>query len=275
MAAVLKSIHIMGVLNVTPDSFSDGGRFTALDAALAQADRMVAEGATILDVGGESTRPGAEAVGLAEEKQRVLPVLEALRTRHPGILLSIDTYKAEVAATALAAGATIVNDISAGEDPAMAGVCAGSGATVLLMHRQGDSRVMQNNPEYPRGVVREVKEMLSARAAVFAAAGTPREKIWIDPGIGFGKTLAHNLELLRELGQFGEIAGRLAIGTSRKSFLAKLLGNPQTPMEEREAGTLASNLWAYSQGATVFRVHDVGAMVRGLKTWEAIVDSQS
>ncbi len=271
MAAVKATFHIMGVLNVTPDSFSDGGKFVGLEAALRQADKLVTDGATILDVGGESTRPGSEPVSLEEEKQRVLPVIEALKSRH-SVLISIDTYKAQIAKVAFSAGATIVNDISAGDDPAMADVVFGAKATALLMHRQGDSRVMQNDPHYPRGVVREVKELLTERVGRFVAAGTPQAKVWIDPGIGFGKKLEHNLELLRELKQFVGIGGRLAIGTSRKSFLARILGDVKTPMEDREAGTLASNLWAFSQGATVFRVHDVGAVARGLKTWGAIVD---
>jgi len=268
-AALNERLHIMGILNVTPDSFSDGGKFTTLEACLRQAETMVAEGATILDVGGESTRPGAVPVSADEEKRRVVPVIEAIRSRFP-VAVSIDTQKAAVAQSACEAGATIINDVSAGDDPSMAATAVQHGSTVVLMHRQGDSRTMQENPHYPRGVVREVKEFLQQRCATFAAAGVPQDKIWIDPGIGFGKTLEHNLELMKHLREFEGVGHRLLVGTSRKSFLARLLGDASLPMEQREAGTLASNLWALTQGASVFRVHDVGSFSRAVKTWEAM-----
>ena len=267
------AVQIMGILNVTPDSFSDGGRYTSLDAALFQADSMVKGGAHILDIGGESTRPGADEVSSEVEISRVQPVLEAIRARF-GVLLSIDTQKAAVAREALAAGATILNDVSAGEDPRMAEVAARARATVILMHRQGDSRTMQANPSYPSGVVSEVKLFLLERSANFVRAGVPAERIWIDPGIGFGKNLHHNLTLMKSLSEFKGVGERLVVGTSRKSFLARLLGDPGLGMEEREAGSLASNLWAYTQGVDVFRVHDVAAFSRALKTWEAIRDSE-
>lgn len=262
----------MGVLNVTPDSFSDGGRFTTLDTALFQTEAMVNEGAHILDVGGESTRPGAKSVSGEEECCRVLPVIEAIRARFP-ILISIDTQKSSVARQALAIGATILNDVSAGEDPAMVGVAAAAKATVILMHRQGSSQNMQSNPNYPTGVVKEVKAFLQERIATFVRAGVPSHLIWVDPGIGFGKNLEHNLTLMKSLREFIGVGEKLVVGTSRKSFLARLLDNPDLNMEDRLAGTLASNLWAYTQGAEVFRVHDVGALARALKTWEAISDS--
>ncbi len=259
----------MGILNVTPDSFSDGGQYVTLAKALYQAELLISQGAHILDVGGESTRPGAELVSEEEEKERVLPVLRSLRERTT-ITLSIDTQKAAVAQAAMAAGASIINDVSAGSDPQMPEVAAKTNATVVLMHRLGDAKTMQKDPVYPRGVVNEVKAFLIERRQRFIYAGVPAHKIWIDPGIGFGKDLEHNLELMRSLAGFVGIGEKLLIGTSRKSFLAHLMNNPQLPIVDREAGTLASNLWGYSQGVEVFRVHDVGSLVRGLATWQAI-----
>jgi len=264
---------IMGVLNVTPDSFSDGGKYLDPDSALTQALRLVAEGADIIDVGGESTRPGAAAVSAGEEIDRVIPVIDRIRGESD-VAISIDTGKLEVARLALAAGATIVNDVTGGADPGLAALAAREGATVVLMHMRGNPRTMQDRPEYPRGVACEVRDFLRDRVRAFEEAGVSRECLWVDPGIGFGKTFEHNLLLLRCLGEFRGIGGRLVVGTSRKSFLARVAGDPQLPCGEREPGTLASGLWALSQGAGVLRVHDVLAMRRAVATWEAIRDAR-
>lgn len=253
---------ILGVLNVTPDSFSDGGKYATLDRALAGARELVEAGADILDVGGESSRPGAEPVALQDELDRVLPVVEAI-VSELGVTVSVDTRKYEVAEAALRSGATIINDISGGQDARLLSLAARGDFSILLMHMQGDPRNMQLAPTYPGGVVEEVKAFLQERVALFEKAGVRRERIWVDPGIGFGKTLDHNLELLRRLKEFRDIGGRLAIGTSRKAFLGG-------PISDREPGTLASNLWAYRQGASVFRVHDVAALRRALSTWTSI-----
>lgn len=260
---------IMGILNVTPDSFSDGGLYLSVDKALRRAEILVNEGANVIDIGGESTRPGSEEVSAKEEISRVIPVICALRANFP-VRLSIDTRKAEVAKEALKHGATLVNDISGGRDPGMLPLIQSTGTEIILMHMQGNPGDMQKNPVYPQGVVSEVKKYLQDRVQTFVAAGCKRSQLWVDPGIGFGKTAADNLLLLKELGQFVGIGEKLVIGTSRKSFLAQIVNNPSLPFEERLAGTLASNLWAYRQGADVFRVHDVGEFKRALKTWTAI-----
>lgn len=257
----------MGILNVTPDSFS--GSHPSLDEALRHAERMVAEGADIIDIGGESTRPGSASVGEAEELRRTLPVIEGIRARFP-IRLSIDTQKFEVAKQAIGAGASIVNDVSGGADVRMARLAAQTGADYIVMHMQGTPKTMQLAPEYPRGVVLEVHDYLKARAALLGEAGLPAANIWVDPGFGFGKTLEQNLELLKGLESFIGIGARVVVGTSRKSFLARLLGNPALSFEAREAGTLASNLFAHTRGASVFRVHCVGEFRRALSTWEAV-----
>jgi dihydropteroate synthase len=242
----------MGILNVTPDSFSDGGQFVAVDAAVAQAERMVAEGAVLVDVGGESTRPGAEPVALDEELRRVEPVLEQIARRLP---TSIDTSKAQVASMAIGLGARFVNDVTALRgDPEMAGVVAQEGAGVCLMHMRGDPRTMQDDPRYD-DVVSEVKAFLEERVRFAVDAGIAEDRIWIDPGIGFGKTVGHNLELLRRLGEIVAIGRPVVIGTSRKSFLGKLAGGRDEG--ERLPGTIATNVLALERGATVFRVHDV------------------
>lgn len=264
-----KSPLLMGVLNMTPDSFSGDGLAGELSRAVDRAAAMVAEGADCLDIGGESTRPGAEAVSTDEELSRTIPLIEAVAKRFT-VRVSIDTRHYEVAKAAVAAGATILNDISAGSDIRMASLAAAHALDVILMHMQGNPQTMQTAPTYPRGVVAEVKEFLQARVAAFEEAGVLKENIWVDPGIGFGKTLEHNLALMHYLNGFNSVGGRLVIGTSRKSFLAKLLGNPALPMAERAEATVASNLWAYTQGVSVFRVHDVGAFRRALTTWEAM-----
>jgi dihydropteroate synthase len=246
--------RIMGVINVTPDSFSDGGRYLAAEAAIAHGLELEAEGAAILDVGGESTRPGADPVPEAEELRRVMPVIEGLIERGSGAQISIDTSKARVAARALEAGATLVNDVTALRgDPDMAAVVAGAGAECCLMHMLGEPRTMQDDPRYD-DVVGDIKAFLGERMAYAVRAGIAEERIMLDPGIGFGKTIEHNLELLRRLGEFLDLGRPVVIGTSRKSFLGRLTGRAE---DDRVAATVATNVLAYERGARVFRVHDV------------------
>ena len=246
-------VLIMGILNVTPDSFSDGGRFLSPDAAVKRALIMEKEGADIIDVGGESARPGADPVPVEEELRRVLPVLERLRGKLR-IPISIDTTKAEVAEAALRAGASIVNDISALRfDPAMASVVAEFGAGLVLMHMLGTPKTMQQAPHY-EDVVREVREFLAERALYAQSQGIPREAIAVDPGIGFGKTVEHNLELLRRLPELVELGFPVLVGPSRKSFIGAILG---LGVEERLEGTLAACAVAVVRGADILRVHDV------------------
>jgi len=243
----------MGVINVTPDSFSDGGRFLDARAATAQGRRLAAEGAAILDVGGESTRPGAEPVAADQERERVVPVIAALAA--DGVArLSVDTSKVEVARAALDAGAGLVNDVTAFRSaPDLAGLVADRGAECCLMHMQGEPRTMQRDPRYD-DVVAEVKAFLEARLAFAVGEGVAEERVLLDPGIGFGKTIDHNLELLRRLGEIVALGRPVVVGTSRKSFLGRLTGRG---VDERVPGTIASSLIAFQAGATVLRVHDV------------------
>jgi dihydropteroate synthase len=258
--------RVMGIVNVTPDSFSDGGTGRASGGAVEHALRLADEGAEILDVGGESSRPGAEPVPLDEELRRVLPVIEALAPR-VGVPISVDTTKAEVARRAIAAGASIVNDIQALQgDPALGRVVAEAGAAVVLMHMVGNPRTMQVDPRYG-DVVGEVRAALASRIAAAEALGIPRVRIAIDPGIGFGKTLVHNLELLRNLDQFATLGCTVLIGTSRKGFLGTLTGRP---VDGRASASVVSSLAAAVKGAGVVRVHDVAAMVDAIKTWTAL-----
>jgi dihydropteroate synthase len=246
----------MGIVNVTPDSFSDGGLFLDADAAIAHGGRLAEEGADILDVGGESTRPGAEPVPEEEELRRVVPVVERLAAGVGGaVRVSVDTTKSAVARAAVDAGASIVNDVSAfGFDAEMAGVVAESGAHCCLMHMRGEPRTMQRDPRYG-DVVGEVRAFLEERLAFAVSEGVPEERVWLDPGIGFGKTVEHNLELLRRLDEIVAIGRPVVIGTSRKSFLGKLaVGGVRS---DRLAGTIATNVLALERGAEVFRVHDV------------------
>ncbi|HTD09897.1 MAG TPA: dihydropteroate synthase [Solirubrobacteraceae bacterium] len=271
----------MGIVNVTPDSFSDGGEFLQADAAIAHARELLAEGADILDVGGESTRPGAEPVSTEDELRRVLPVLEGITTC--GVpagdaggsfaakpLVSIDTSKAVVARAALAAGASIVNDVTALRgDPEMVGLIADSGAQCCLMHMLGEPRTMQGvgrgggvgGPKY-KDVVAEVKAFLEERLSFAVSEGVREERIMLDPGIGFGKTVAHNVELLERLRELTTLGRPLLVGTSRKSFLGSIIADaraedqPVAP-ERRLPGTIATNVLALERGASVFRVHDV------------------
>ncbi len=258
----------MGVVNVTPDSFSDGGLFLDADAAVEHGLRLAEEGAAILDVGGESTRPGADPVGEDEELRRVVPVIERL-ARAGGARLSIDTTKSAVARASLAAGATIVNDVSAFRfDPAMAGLVAETGAGCCLMHMLGEPRTMQEDPRYD-DVVSEVKAFLEERLAFAVSEGIDEERVWLDPGIGFGKTVEHNLELLRRLGEIVAIGRPVVVGTSRKSFLGKLAGGRDEG--ERLPGTIATNVLALERGASVFRVHDVAQNADALAVATATV----
>jgi len=241
---------LMGIVNVTPDSFSDGGRFDSAAAAVAHARRLVAEGAGIVDVGGESTRPGADPVPAEAELRRVLPVIEGIE----GAQVSVDTMKLEVARAAVEAGAGYVNDVSAfRHDPGMAAFVAERGLDCCLMHMLGEPRTMQDDPRYD-DVVADVKAHLEERLAFAVAEGLAEERIHLDPGIGFGKTVAHNLELLRRLDEIVALGRPVVVGTSRKSFLGKLTGRE---VDERVAGTVAANVLALERGARIFRVHDV------------------
>jgi dihydropteroate synthase len=243
---------IMGVVNVTPDSFSDGGVFDDDVAAIAHAQRLISEGATIVDVGGESTRPGAAPVPVEAELERVIPVVEGIS----GAQISIDTMKLEVAEAALDAGAGYVNDVTAfRHDPDLAGLVADRGVDCCLMHMLGEPRTMQDDPRYD-DVVDDVKAFLEQRMAFAVKAGVREERIQLDPGIGFGKTLEHNLELLRRLDELVALGRPIVIGTSRKSFLGKLTGRDVT---ERVHATVATSVIAFERGARVFRVHDVAA----------------
>ena len=259
-------LRLMGVVNVTPDSFSDGGLYLDPDAAVAHGEELARAGAAILDVGGESTRPGAEAVSEAEELRRVVPVIQGLAEGDAEI--SVDTSKAAVAEAALDAGAAIVNDVTALRgDPEMAALCADRGATVVLMHMLGSPRTMQENPVYG-DVVDEVKAFLAERVEAAVAAGVGEERIWLDPGIGFGKTAAHNLELLRRLAELGELGRPLVIGTSRKSFIGRVDGSDAG---ERLGGTIASSVLAAAEGAEVLRVHDVAEVGQAMAVATAIL----
>jgi dihydropteroate synthase len=258
---------LMGIVNVTPDSFSDGGRYLDGEKAIAHGLELAAEGAAILDIGGESTRPGAAPVSEQEELRRVVPVLEGLRGSTPA-QLSIDTSKAAVARAALAAGATLVNDVTALRgDGEMAGVVAQSGADCCLMHMLGTPRTMQADPHYD-DVVSDVKAFLEERLAAAVKAGIAEARIMLDPGIGFGKTAEHNLELLRRLDELVAIGRPLVVGTSRKTFLGRITGRD---VDHRLAATIASNVLAFARGARVFRVHDVAPVHDALAVAAATV----
>jgi len=259
-------VRVMGVVNVTPDSFSDGGEFLAPGDAIAHGQQLAADGAEILDIGGESTRPGAEPVAADEELRRVMPVVEGLAGGDAAV--SIDTTKTAVARRALAAGASIVNDVSAFRlDPALAAVVAEASCDCCLMHMLGEPRTMQADPRYD-DVVADVKAFLAERIAFAVAQGVAEERIWVDPGIGFGKTLEHNLALLRRLDEIVALGRRVVIGTSRKSFLGKLTGGAE---KERLPGTIATNVIALERGASIFRVHDVAEVADALAVAGAVL----
>ncbi len=258
--------HVMGILNVTPDSFSDGGNYLDVQQAIVHAETMVAEGATLIDIGGESSRPGASLVSVNDELARVLPVVRALADT-VDVLLSVDTYKAEVARRALEAGAHVVNDITAlYGDPDMAATVAEMEAGVVLMHMKGTPRTMQQSPEY-NDVVNEVCAWLKKKIQNAEAQGIAPERIIVDPGIGFGKTTQHNLELLKRLSEFRALKKPLLIGTSRKSFIGNIL---EVPVTERVEGTAATVCWAIAHGADIVRVHDVKANVRAAQMTDAL-----
>ncbi|MFQ3611119.1 MAG: dihydropteroate synthase [Fimbriimonadales bacterium] len=259
---------VMGILNTTPDSFFDGGRYDRFETALARAEQMLGEGADILDIGGESTRPGSDPVPVEEEIRRVVPLVEAIAHRYPNAILSVDTTKSAVARLALQAGACIVNDISGMTfDPAMPELVAEMGALVVLMHIKGTPKTMQHNPIY-EDVVREVCQVLQSHAERAIQVGVPATHIWLDPGIGFGKTVEHNLQLLKNLPTLKALGYPVLVGTSRKSFIGHLLGG--LPPEERLEGTLATAVLSAAWGADVLRVHDVQATVRAVRVADAL-----
>jgi dihydropteroate synthase len=258
---------VMGVVNVTPDSFSDGGVNLHPEDAIAAARRMIDEGAAIVDVGGESTRPGAEPVPLDEELRRILPVLEVVAGDLP---VSIDTAKAEVARRALALGAELVNDVTSLQgDPELAGVVSESGSYVCLMHMLGEPRTMQRDPRY-EDVVSEVKDFLEDRMRFAVAAGIAEERILLDPGIGFGKTVEHNFELIRRLDELVALGRPIVVGFSRKSSLGRILGDPDAKTGPLSA-SIAAAVTAYERGATILRVHDVREHVEALAAARAVM----
>ena len=257
---------VMGVLNVTPDSFSDGGQFAGLDAAVARAERMVEEGAAIVDVGGESTRPGASPVSADEEIRRVVPVIERLASRM-AVPVSVDTSKPEVMRAAVDAGAQMINDVRALRMPGALAAAAASGAAVCLMHMQGEPASMQSAPAY-EDVIADVRGFLDARVAACLSAGIPRERICIDPGIGFGKLLEHNLALLAGLAGIGEPSLPIVVGVSRKSLVGIITGRPPA---DRLAGSVAFAALAVARGARIVRAHDVAATVDAVKVAAALL----
>ena len=261
----------MGILNVTPDSFSDGGKTSTVSAAVKAANEMVSAGADIIDIGGESTRPGAEPVSAAEELKRTVPLikklLESWKKKNISAQISIDTRKAKVAEAAIKAGAHIWNDVSAlTYDEDSLELAAKLGCPVILMHAQGSPETMQDNPSY-EDVLGEIKLWLTTRVAVAMASGVKMENITIDPGIGFGKTLDDNLAILRHLEDFKEIGCPILLGASRKSYLGKIDGSN---VDERLGGSIATAIWGAKRGANVLRVHDVAETVQALKVWGAI-----
>jgi dihydropteroate synthase len=259
---------VMGVVNVTPDSFSDGGLFLDPAAAIDHGRKLVADGADVLDVGGESTRPGAGPVSAEEELRRVVPVVESLAGE---AAVSIDTSKRPVADAALGAGARMVNDVTALRgDPELAGLCADRDCDVVLMHMLGTPRTMQDDPTY-EDVADDVKEFLAERIEFAVSEGIGEERILIDPGIGFGKTLEHNLELLRRLGELRDLGRPICVGPSRKSFIGKITGRP---VDQRLGGTIASCVLAYANGADMVRVHDVREVREALTVAEAILGAR-
>jgi dihydropteroate synthase len=262
---------VVGILNVTPDSFSDGGDFLDPEAAASHAVAMIDEGAGIIDIGGESTRPGSDPVPQKEETRRVVPVIERILAARPEALISIDTYRSATVSAALEAGASMVNDVTALRgDPRMAPVVADAQCPVILMHMQGEPKTMQREPRY-EDAVSEVRDFLGSRAEHAIAAGVGPEKIIVDPGIGFGKTLEHNLALLRNLEAVFALGFPILVGASRKTFIGKLTGVEEA--KDRVFGTVATTVLAYEKGATLFRVHDVRANRDALAVAQAVLGS--
>jgi len=258
---------IMGVLNVTPDSFSDGGRFAAVESAVAQSEKLAADGADLIDIGGESTRPGSQRIEAVEQIRRILPVLQAAATRLP-IVWSVDTRSADVASAAIDAGATVINDISAGrDDPDILRLAAQRQLPIILMHMQGEPQTMQANPHY-ENVIEEVKSFFTERIRAAQSVGVNTKQILLDPGIGFGKNVNHNLTLIREMKQFTQLGRPLVIGTSRKGFIGVISGEPQP--NQRLLGTAATVAWSIANGADIVRVHDVAPMLKVVRVIRAI-----
>jgi dihydropteroate synthase len=266
----LRRPAVMGILNVTPDSFSDGGVFLSSDKALAQALQMTEEGADIIDIGGESTRPGARPVSAQEEMDRVLPVVEALHARIP-LPISIDTSKPEVMRAAVAAGAGFINDVQALRTDGALAAATELNVPVCLMHMQGEPRTMQDHPRYT-DVVGEVRDFLKQRLEACVNAGIPASRLVVDPGFGFGKTLEHNIELLRSLKKLQGLGAAVLVGLSRKSMIGKALG---LPVEQRLHASVALAVMAVQQGARIVRVHDVGPTVEALRMWAAVYPDSS
>jgi dihydropteroate synthase len=258
---------IMGVLNVTPDSFSDGGRFAAVESAVAQAEKLAADGADLIDIGGESTRPGSQRVEPQEQIRRIVPVLQATASRLP-VVWSVDTRSSEVASAAIDAGAAVINDISAGrDDPAILHLAADRRLPIILMHMQGEPATMQANPHY-ENVIEEVKTFFLERMEAAKSAGVNTHQMLLDPGIGFGKNINHNLTLIREMKQFKDLGRPLVIGTSRKGFIGAISGEPQP--NQRILGTAATVAWSIANGADIVRVHDVEPMLKIVRVIRAI-----
>ena len=259
---------LIGVLNVTPDSFSDGGAFFGKEVAAARAAGMLEEGAEIIDVGGESTRPGSDPVSPEEEARRVVPVIRGILAERPGAIVSVDTYRSGTAEAALRGGASVVNDVTALRgDPRLTEVVADARCLVILMHMLGEPKTMQRNPRYD-DVVREVRDFLARRAEHAVASGVEEESVILDPGIGFGKTLEHNLTLLNHLDSIVELGFPVLVGASRKSFIGRITGVEEA--KERLFGTVATTVLAYERGATLFRVHDVRANREALAVARAV-----
>jgi dihydropteroate synthase len=259
---------LMGILNVTPDSFSDGGMFSGADGAVEHALRMLDDGADIVDVGGESTRPGSDPVADADQIARVVPVLEGIHAKAPDAVISVDTRKPEVARAALSAGACIVNDVAAATEPGMFELVRETGAGLVLMHMLGDPRTMQEDPRYD-DVVGEVRGFLAERLGTAEAAGVHREQLCVDPGIGFGKKLHHNLELLHSIGSFRHLGVPVLVGVSRKRFVGELTGVAEPA--DRLDGTAGAVAWCVAQRVDLIRVHDVKEMSRVATVVEAII----
>ena len=253
---------VMGILNLTPDSFADGGRYSSIDAALSQANRLIADGADIVDIGGESSRPGSEPISISAELDRVIPLLERLRP-NLSIPISVDTTKAEVAQAAINLGADIINDIRGLTDPALLRVIADSDVGVVIMHMRGTPRTMQNTPTY-NDVVGEVADYLAERVRSVEQAGISRDRIAVDPGIGFGKTFEHNQQLLRQLDRLNDIGCPILVGTSRKGFLGQITGKS---VADRAGASVTSAIASLAGGASVVRVHDVAATVEAITVW--------
>lgn len=261
---------VMGIVNVTPDSFFDGGRYGCVDSALAHAQRLLDAGADIIDVGGESTRPGSTPISTADEIARVLPVVSALAAEGT-FPVSIDTRHASVAAACIEAGASIINDVSGFADFGMRPVAAASGAGVVIMHMRGEPATMQVAPVY-EDVVAEVLEFLSARAMALVAEGIERERICVDPGIGFGKTVEHNLQLMRSIDRFAEMGYPVMLGASRKRFIADIAGSEAETPEDRLGGSIAAAVWGALNGVAVLRVHDVAETVQAVRVAQAFAE---